>query len=286
MAEVYQPQLGISEGPQYSGASPEDAGAAVGRGLEQAGDTLDRAIHQMRERDRDSEAASAGVALAQASTAAENAATDARNNAQPGAAGHSATIVKTIDQLSADNLGQIKDPHIRAAFQQRYAELRDRVGTREYGWEATQRVGKLVSDVDDQGTAYANSQVSSPNPGSFVQSIGDVATTIGSLNVSDDIKEKLVKEQQRKIAVAFGNGLQDKNPHALIEALDKGTLNDYLEPEDIKTLRSGGMVEIRRLEAADRQKRSARGSRLHRERDPANREAHRGRRLQRQRRRI
>jgi hypothetical protein len=116
-----------------------------------------------------------------------------------------------------------------------------------------------VNDVDEQGTHYAaNAQLSSPNVGTRSRPVADATSRRRSARsrVPDDLKAKLVKEQQRKIAVAFGNGLQEQNPHALIEALDKGTLNDYLEPEDIKTLRSGGMVEIRRLEAADRQKRN------------------------------
>jgi hypothetical protein len=256
MSAPYQSQLGVSGGPVLSGADPEAFGAAVGRGLEQAGETIDRSIHLLREKNRDSEAAAAGVALAQASTSIDNQATDARDAAEPGAAGHTETIVKSIDDVTAQNLGSIKDPHIRAAFAERYAELKDRVGTREYGWEATQRVGKLVTDVDQQGTQYANAQASSPNVGSFVQSLHDVATTVGALTMPGDMKEKITREQQRKIAVAFANSLQDKDPHSLIETLDKGTLNAYLEPEDIRTLRSGGDVEIRRLEAAARQKRS------------------------------
>lgn len=257
MAAPYQAQLGpAATETNFSGASPEDAGAAVGRGLEQAGDTVDRAIHQFKERNRDMEAADAGVKLAQASQQIDQAATDARTNAAPGAAGHTQNVVSQLDDMSANNLGAIKDPKIRAAFAQRYAELRDRVGSQEYGWEAGQRVKKLVTDVDSAGTQYANAQASSPNPGAFVQSLHDVQTTIGSLAVDDDTKTKLVKEQQRKIANAFGNGLVDQNPQAVVAMLDKGQLNPYLEPEDIKTMRSAADVEIRRRDAAARQKRS------------------------------
>lgn len=257
MADAYQPQLGIATGPILSGADAESFGAAAARGIEQAGDTLDRTIHQLRERDRDTQAADAGVKLAQATADVENAATDARNNAQPGGTGHTENVVNGIDAISSQNLGAIKDPHIRKVFEERYADLRDRVGTREYAWEATQRVGKLVSDVDNQGTQYANTQASSPSVGSYVQSIHDVGATIGSLSgVDDDAKKKITLEQQRKITLGFGNGLVDKDPHSLVGMLDKGTLNEYLKPEDISTLRNAADVEIRRQEAAARQKRS------------------------------
>jgi hypothetical protein len=63
------------------------------------------------------------------------------------------------------------------------------------------------------------------------------------------MKAKLIKEQNRKIAVAWGNGMADKDPKTLLAALDKGVLSPYLEPEDIKTLRNGGQIEVRRAEA-------------------------------------
>lgn len=257
MAAPYQSQLGPGTETAYSGADAEDAGAAAGRGLEQAGDTIDRAIHQLKERNRDMEAADAGVKLAQASSTIDAYATDARTKAAPGAAGHTEGVVSQLDDMTANNLSGIKDPHIRAAFAQRYAEMRDRVGSQEYGWEASKRVEKLVTDVKTQADEYAKAQASNPNSASFVQSLHDVQTTIGALSVDDDTKTKLVKERQGDIALAFGRGLVDKDPDALIKMLDKGTLNPYLaRAEDITELRSAADVEIRRREAALRQQRN------------------------------
>jgi hypothetical protein len=76
MADGYQAQLG-PVAPAYSGDSGE-AGQTIARGLEQAGDSIDRTIHQLKERDRDTQAADAGVALAQASSFLDEEATNAR----------------------------------------------------------------------------------------------------------------------------------------------------------------------------------------------------------------
>jgi hypothetical protein len=253
VAGPYQSQLAPGGTPTFSGASPEDAGAAVGRGLEQAGDTLDRAIHQHRELERDQQAAEAGTQLAQISTQLDQTAIDARNNAAPGAAGHADAIAKAVDEQSAQALGNIKDPRIRARFQQNYAQLKDQIVTREYGWEAAKRVNYMAQNVDDTGTTLANGQAANPDPVGFETSLNTIHTTVDAMQGIDaDQKAKLIKEQQRKVAVAWGNSMADKDPRTLLHALDSGLISPYLEPEDIKSLRNGGQVEIRRQEAEAR----------------------------------
>jgi hypothetical protein len=254
MADGYQAQLG-PVAPAYSGDSGE-AGQTIARGLEQAGDSIDRTIHQLKERDRDTQAADAGVALAQASSFLDEEATNARQTAEPGGAGHTEGVVNKVDGITQANLAAIKDPHVRQVFAERYANLRDQVGTREYAWEAASRVSKLVTDVDTQGSLYANKVQNTPNLGAWHQAIGDIGTTIGSLAVDGDTKTKLVKQQGAKVTEGLGNGLVDTDPHGLIKLIDNGTFNTFLEPEKLASLRNSAEVEIRRLEAAARQKRS------------------------------
>lgn len=256
MAEPYRSQIEANP-TSLAAASAESFGAAIGRGLSDAGAHIDHAIHTIKERDRDQEAASAGVAMAKISTELDQAAIDARANAGPGGAGHSEAVTKLVDERSAEALGQIKDRHIREAFTQRYAQLRDHIATREYGWEAGARVDKLATDVDDMGTTLANGAQANPDPVGLQVSLETVRHAIDVMpGLSADLKAKLVKEQQHKIAVGWSNAMQDKDPHLLVAALDKGLLNPYLQGGDVATLRSGGLVEIRRLEAAERQKKS------------------------------
>jgi hypothetical protein len=143
-------------------------------------------------------------------------------------------------------------------LQQRYADLRDRVGTREYAWEATARVGKLVNDVDQQGTQYADAQDSQARARARSRSRSMTSRRRSSaLALSDDREAKgnprAAAQDRRRLRQRAGRQGSRKS---LIEILDQGVLNTYLEPEDIKSLRSAADVEIRRLEAAARQKRS------------------------------
>jgi hypothetical protein len=111
----------------------------------------------------------------------------------------------------------------------------------------------MAQNVDDAGTTLANGQATNPDPVGFETSLNTIHTTIGAMEgVPPDVKDKLIREQERKIAVAWGNAMADKDPTTLLHALDKGILSPYLEPEDIKTLRNGGQVEIRRQAAEQR----------------------------------
>lgn len=254
MAEPYQAQVGTGSS-SLSGASPEAFGAAVGRSLQYAGDVIEEIKRKERERDADEEATAATVQFARDGEEIDKAAIDARTVAEPGGKGHSEAVTKLIEERQAAALGAIKNPKIRNAMTERYANLRERVAGREYGWEAGERVRKLVDDIDTTGTIFANQQASAPDAASMVQSLDDVATSITLLTgIDEGTKAKAIKEQQRKIVGAWGNAMQLKDPATVRDALDKGLLNQYLEPEDINNLRAGALVEIRRQEAATRQK--------------------------------
>jgi hypothetical protein len=248
MAEPYRSSVAANATP-LPGASPEDFGAAIGRGLEDAGATL----HHIAERNKDLEASQAGVNFAHAQDDIDKAAIDARTNAAPGGAGHTAAVMEEFDKRASAELAAIRDKHIRAAFSNRYAELRSHVDGREYGWEAGKRVDKLATDFDDMGTTLANGQASNPDPVGLHVSLETIDTAGNALAGADaELKAKLIKEQQRKVVLGWANAKQDKDPQTLVAALDQGLLSPYLEGNDVNTLRSGGLVEIRRQEAADR----------------------------------
>lgn len=256
MAEPYQPQLDPRINQPLSGSSPESFGAPFARGLADAGQQIDQAVHTIKQRDRDSEAAAAGVDMARVQTELDKASIDAREIAGPGGAGHEKTITTLADTTIDDALGRIKDKHIRSAFTERYAELRGHIVGREYGWEAGKRADKLATDVDDMGTTLANGQQANPDPVGLMVSLGTVEQTVHALTgISADDKTALIKGQQNKIVVGFANTLQDKNPDQLVKALDQGLLSPYLEKSQLSTLRSGALVEIRRRDAELRQKR-------------------------------
>jgi hypothetical protein len=246
-------------------ASAEDFGASIGRALEQGGATIDHAIHTIRERDRDQQATDAAVTLANVSTAIDKAAIDARDHAAPGGEGHSDGVAAAFDQQRDAALARIKDPKIRSAFTARYAELRDHVVTREYGWEAGKRVDKLATDFDNTGTTFANGQASNPDAVGLEVSLNTIQTAGDALTgVDADTKKKLIKQQQNKVAIAYGNAEAIANPDLILGDPAKGykgilaepQYTRFLEPDDIERLRSAAGVEQRRREAEARQQRN------------------------------
>jgi hypothetical protein len=259
MADPYRSSV-APQTPAFSGASAESFGAAVGRGLEEAGDTVDRIIHREKELKRDQEATSAGVDLANASTEIDKDAIDARTTAAPGGAGHTEAITKAFEERQQAALAAISDKHIRQAFTQRWAELKDHVVTREYGWEAGQRVDKIATDFDTMGTTLANGQAGHPDPVGLQVSLSTIETAGNGLAIAADTRAKLIREQQRKVVGTFANSLVDSNPRMIVgDATNKGLLERpeftrYLEPEDIGKLRDGAHVELRRLDAEERQR--------------------------------
>lgn len=261
MAEPYRPQVDLNLAP-LSGASAEDMGAGAARGVEQAGYAIDDAIHQLKQRDRQNQAAQAGVDLANSSLDLDQQSQALREHAGPGAAGHADAVAQYFDKRRDAELGKIRDPDIRSAFTQRYAELRASVVGRENGWEAGQRVDHVATNFESMGDTLTAGQASNPDALGLQVSLDTIETAGRHMAVPADLQEKLIKEQQRKVTVAWGNAMQTKDPHLLIGALDRGILNKYLDGNDINVLRDGGMVEIRRADAAaraeyDRQKAQA-----------------------------
>jgi hypothetical protein len=255
MAEPYQSQLAPNATP-LPFMPAEGLAAPVAAGVERAGDAVDRTIHALKEQDRDNQTAAAGVQLAQVSAAMDKYSIDAREQAAPGGAGHYQAVTAEFDRQADAALGSIRDKKLRQAFTQRYAELKEHIGGREYGWEAGQRVDKLTSDFSDMVDTLGSGQAASPDAIGLDVSLKTVETTARHLAVGADVQDGLIKDGQRKIVLGWANAMQDKDPHTLVAALDKGLFNQYLQPNDVATLRSGGLVEIRRLAAEDRAQKS------------------------------
>lgn len=258
----YTAQTSPGGSSAYSGASPQSFGAAIGAGLADAGDAVGRIEARRKERNKDEEAAAAGLELAEIQSELDTAAIDARQNAAPGGAGHSETVGKFADERIATALGKLKNPDVKRAFEGQYARLRGTVHGREYAWEAGERVAKLATDFDKTGTTLANGIQSSRDPDGLQISLDTIEASGRLLSVGKDTQDKLIREQQRKVVSSYANATADVDPKLLLgdpATKQKGLLDDprftrYLEPEDIEQLRNGAKVEIRRQEAAERQK--------------------------------
>jgi hypothetical protein len=251
MAEGYRSQVEVKSTP-LGGASAESFGGGAARGMIQAGESIDRAIHEIKEKRRDNEAAEAGLELSMIATEIDKAAIDGRASAAPGGDGHTESVQKLFDQRAGEAIGKIRDRRVRQVMQGRFAALREQVLGREYGWQASARVDKLAQDIDDMGSTLASGQASNPDTAGLAISIDTVEASIEAMDLPADLKTRLKKEQQRKVAVAWGNAMQVKDPALLMGALERPEFAQFLEGSDINTLRGGALVETRRAEAAER----------------------------------
>lgn len=253
---VYRAGNNPGNTPTYGMGSADAAGAAIGRGLQEAGATLERVREKEKARQREAQAADAGVRFAELSGSIDVAAQDARDSAGEGGAGHTAAIAERLDKDLEQFLGTITDERVRNVYRERAAELRARIVPREDGWERGARIDHQVNQVDRTGTLIANGQASSPDPDGLAQGLADIEAQIGLLDLPEDTKSLAIREQQRKVAAAWGNAMVERDHGALLDVIEAGALNPYLEPEDLDRLRSGAMIEGRRLEAAARARRS------------------------------
>lgn len=253
---VYRAGTNPGGSPALPGAGAEAFGAGIGQAVAATGDALHRAkVEEKRlevQQTRQNQAADAGVQLAtiQGETSADVA--QMRDNAGPGAAGHRDAVAAHLDHRLETFLGGITDERVRNAYRQQAADYRARVFGEEDGWERRQGVEYRVQNIDTQGTLLANEQAARPTIDGMTASLGQIASSVAMQELPANVRQRVVREQQRKVVVAWGNATQLTDHEGLIRVLDAGTLNGYLEPDDIDRLRSGALVEGRRQEAAAR----------------------------------
>ena len=245
----YQRQVNPSTAQPLPGGTAAQFGAGIGEAISYAGGVVDR----IKARKADEEAAAAGLDLATFGGEIERTATDKRAEAAEGAAGHTAGLTVTIDDGINTRLGKIKDPTVRKAYEARYAAMRGQVLDREYVFERSKSLEYQLINIDSATTAEANNVAANPTPDGLERAIGNVDTlwdTNQGIDGNTRIKGKA--EDKRRVTVAYANAMQTADPGLLLRMLDKGTLAEWLKPEDINALKSGAQVEIRRADAARR----------------------------------
>jgi len=251
-APVYRAGTNPGGTPAFSGADPASFGAGVGRALQEVGDSMERRREREFQRRREEEAANAGVAMAAITGEIDVLATQSRETAAAGGEGHTEAVLAELDKRTEELLGGVENERVRQAYRGQAADLRARIQAREEGWQAGARVNHKVEQLDKTGTLLANTQATNPTPEGLEGALGQVEAQVGLLDLAENVKTQVVREQQRKVAAAWGNAMVERDHEALVAVIDAGALNPYLEPEDLDRLRDGALVEGRRRDAAER----------------------------------
>ncbi len=250
----YQRQVNPATAQSLPGATAAQFGSAIGDSLIYAGGVVDRIQERAKARKSDEEAAAAGVDLATFSGEIERVSTDKRAEAAEGAAGHTDGLTVTIDDGINARLGKIKDPAVRKAYEARYAAMRGQILDREYAFERGKSIELQLLNIDRATTTEANNVTINPSPDALELALGNIDTIWDTTKGVDGNKRIQGKaDDKRAVVVAYGNAMQTADPVLLVRMLDKGTLKEWLKPEDVETLKRGAQVEIRRAEAAQRQ---------------------------------
>lgn len=255
-APVYRAGNNPGGTPLLSGVNPDAFGGGVGRALQNVGESMERGRRAEEQKQREAEAADAGVRLAEITGSIDVYSQEQRATAAAGGEGHTERVLEQLGTARDEALGSITDERVRQVYRERYAQLEARIGAREDGWQRGQSIEHRVDQLDRTGTLLANVEATNPTPEGLEAALDQVAEQWGAAGFAEDIANRGVREQQRKIAAAWGNAMMERDHQALITVIDSGALNPYLEPEDLDRLRDGALVEGRRAEAADRARRN------------------------------
>jgi hypothetical protein len=262
MAGAYQSQLSPGGQSSFSGAPAEGLAAPIAGALEYGGELMDREIHQRRELDRDMQASAAGVELAKASSDLDKAAIDARTNAAPGGAGHTDSISQMVDGRAQQALGEIRDPRVRQIFTQHWENLKSEIGTREYGWEAGQRVAFQVNNMKEIGRLGAADMAADPDPTKLPGKIANLNAAVDAqTSIDADTKTQLKRELAAPMVFGMANAIATKDPVQILGdpatgrkgILQEPELYHYLDEPQINSLRSSAELELRRQASEQRQ---------------------------------
>lgn len=249
---VYRAGTDPGNTPAVPGVSAEAMGAGVGRAIGNLGQATENFAQAVQQREREVEAADVGVRVAELNGEIDVLAQERRENAAAGGAGHTEGVIEEFDRRATETLAGIRNDRVRRAYSDQLARDRARILSREDGWQRGASIEHRVERVDRAGTLIANGQATDPTPEGLEAGLEQIETQVSAMGLSADLTDATIREQQRKVVAAWGNAMVEINHGALIEVIDEGALNAYLEPEDIDRLRDGAMVEGRRLAAAER----------------------------------
>lgn len=251
----YQQQVAARAQDVAVQVSPDQFGAGVGRAVSELGQTM----HQAELRDyriqraatADAEATDFARRFAEFRVGLDETVRTARNGAAPGGAGHIEAIRASYDKGREALLAGITEDSVRRQAEAQIGAFQASLLEREGTWAEGKRVAKVVTDAQSLSDIGANRVRQMSDQGAYQEEVKAGYAYVDSLNLSDDDKAKLRRELvDQKYALAYLNGLNDKDPALARGMIDAGTFNDVLEPQQLEQLRNGADVEIRRAAAA------------------------------------
>jgi hypothetical protein len=238
--------------------SAASEGAAIGAGMEQAGEDVNTAeltaYRTMRQQQADQQAADFDHQFAQTRANMDVAVQAIRGNSPPGAPAHTQNVMAALDTQKDPLFSGITDLKVQQHAQAQWDTYSNSLQSSEAAWQNGQQIGKQVTDFTNANNVSQNRLATNPSFQTYQQETVQRNSAIDAMQgVPGNVKETLRTTTNSDLATAFIQGTTTQNPTGALQMIDQGLFNDVLKPEERKVLRDSAEVEIRRQEALARQ---------------------------------
>lgn len=252
----YQPQVSPGQSAPQPGASPEAFGADIGAHMADFGARLqEMGLDERRlelQRQRQVDAAQAGVDFARLSGSLEEDVQARRDAAAPDAAGHAQAVTEDAVGRATEFLSAIPNEQIRAAFADRAEELVSRVHGSESAWARTRRISHESANTVEERNLHANQLQNNPDPLALWQALDAHRESITQRHLPPDVTRDLLRDGDSTIASGYMNGRIEQDPASALAELHGGSFNDILTPAQTAHFTDAAQTEIRVREADQR----------------------------------
>lgn len=249
----YRQQVAPAAPVNLPGASPAAFGAGIGAGIAQVGEALGRSEFRARQVEREQrrgdEWADFSAKFSQLRLDGDITETEARSRMAPGGAGYVAGRTQWLTERTQGLIDGITEDSVRRQAQAQLDEYRGRVTAQAHAVESGARIAKRTTDVQTQIDTAANRI--DRDPSTYEQEAPASLTAIeGMEDVPADVRDKLHRLAEEKLAIAVINGTTRSNPQAGLVLLKSGAFDNVLSPEQVEQLRTRGEILIHKQEIA------------------------------------
>lgn len=258
----YQAQVGVRAQDVAVQTSPDAYGAQLGSAIGELGQTVHRGDIQAYQIERkaraDSEATGFARNFAEWRANMDGIIREQRSGAAPGGVGHQQAVRDAYEKGRETLLSGITEDSVRNSASTQFSTFGASLLEREGTWAEGKRVAKVVDDTQVLSDIGANRVRQMSDQGAYQEEVKLGYAFVDSLQVDDDTKAKLRRELvDQKYAMAFLDGMTERDPIAARAMMEIGEYNDILEPAQLEKLRNGADMEIRRAAAAERTRATA-----------------------------
>lgn len=252
--QLYERQVSASTGATIDlpRVDARAFGGQIGEALEGAGQALNRRAAIAEQEAEDSDRLLAARALAETRGAALKFRQAAREEAPEDGAGHREKVLSEFDRLQALAVAKVQSPKVRQQLETQMVTLRADIDLDEDGYVTGLKAAKVAGDAQAGIEATANTLYTDGTPDMLMNDITLWREAIGGLSVPPEVKTKLTRYAENRLARSLVEGLAERDPFAAKALLKSGVLNDVIDADNMTGIGNRVDAEIRGRQAQAR----------------------------------